>query len=263
MNELGKYISKIRQERNLTQKELADRMHLHVTTISKWENGNSVPNLSYFEMLAKALDITTTELFECRKNGTENEPENTSDCKESAVSDNATCCDNAASCDNATSCDNAASCDDIASLDNTTSCDNAASCDNATSCDDIAGHGRTAKYVKKILPILIAVILFAATIAGIAVYKANSNELKYKIVDEYLSEDADYFGFNSIYNIVVEYDGTMTDEFLQAYQHEIRDKYSDCFSKVKLIRVTFVIKYDGRDASILPSYELTLLPLSK
>ena len=269
MNELGKYISKIRQERNLTQKELADRMHLHVTTISKWENGNSVPNLSYFEMLAKALDITTTELFECRKNGTENEPENTSDCKESAVSDNAACCDNAAICENTASCDNAASCDDIASLDNAASCDNATSCDdiasldNTTSCDNIAGHGRTAKYVKKILPILIAVILFAATIAGIAVYKANSNELKYKIVDEYLSEDADYFGFNSIYNIVVEYDGTMTDEFLQAYQHEIRDKYKDHFQTSDLLRVFFVNQYDHERSTAEANYELFILPLSQ
>lgn len=259
MNEIGKNISKIRQERNLTQKELADRMHLHVTTISKWENGNSVPNLNYFEKLAEALEITTAELFEYGKSGIE--PESKIISESETTPESGTAPERTSDCKNPANFENTAGGDNTISCDNKVSFENTASGDNTASNERIAGCNRITKYIKKLWPILVAVIILAAIIAGIAAYKANSNELKYKIVDEYLSEDADYFGFKNVYHIVVKYEGTITEKIMQNFQHELRKIYADKFQVVDVIRVFFVTQYTDDSSTLSSMYELTLLPI--
>lgn len=42
-NKVGKLIADLRKERNMTQKELAEMLHLSDRTISKWECGNGCP----------------------------------------------------------------------------------------------------------------------------------------------------------------------------------------------------------------------------
>ena len=43
-NKIGKYIKDQREERNLTQTELADKLYVSRQTISKWENGINKPD---------------------------------------------------------------------------------------------------------------------------------------------------------------------------------------------------------------------------
>lgn len=66
MNQLvsGKYISKKRKEKNLTQVQLAEKLGVSNKTISKWENGNCMPDYSIVESLCKELDITIAELMD-------------------------------------------------------------------------------------------------------------------------------------------------------------------------------------------------------
>ena len=59
----GDFLSQLRREKGLTQKELADKIGVSDKTISKWENGRSIPDLTYLEALCTALDITTNELI--------------------------------------------------------------------------------------------------------------------------------------------------------------------------------------------------------
>lgn len=40
----GKFITELRKEKNLTQKELADQLFVSDKTVSKWERGASFPN---------------------------------------------------------------------------------------------------------------------------------------------------------------------------------------------------------------------------
>lgn len=49
-------IIKARSERNLTQKELADRVGLKQSHISRLESGTYNPTLSYLKKIAKGLD---------------------------------------------------------------------------------------------------------------------------------------------------------------------------------------------------------------
>lgn len=61
--EIGKFISMIRKEKKLTQKQLAEKLGITDRAISKWENGKSMPDLSLLKPLCDVLDITINELL--------------------------------------------------------------------------------------------------------------------------------------------------------------------------------------------------------
>jgi len=63
----GELIANIRKERGMTQKELADELFISDRTVSKWERGVGFPDVSLLEPLAKALDISISELVLGRK----------------------------------------------------------------------------------------------------------------------------------------------------------------------------------------------------
>ena len=56
-------IKRLREEKGLTQEQLAQKIFVSNKTISKWENGHGLPDISLLEPLAKALDISVIELF--------------------------------------------------------------------------------------------------------------------------------------------------------------------------------------------------------
>ena len=60
---ISKFISTARTKIGLTQKELADRIGVSDKTISKWETGKSLPDISYYEPLCGALNIKVNELL--------------------------------------------------------------------------------------------------------------------------------------------------------------------------------------------------------
>ena len=59
---IGTFIAKKRREKNMTQQELADKLLLTGKTISRWENGNYMPDLSILIELATILDTSVYEL---------------------------------------------------------------------------------------------------------------------------------------------------------------------------------------------------------
>ena len=59
----GATIKRLRENKGLTQDELAQKIFVSNKTISKWENGHGLPDISLMEPLAKALDISVIELF--------------------------------------------------------------------------------------------------------------------------------------------------------------------------------------------------------
>ncbi|MGN0161470.1 MAG: helix-turn-helix domain-containing protein [Lachnospiraceae bacterium] len=64
---IGTFIQTMRKELGLTQKELADRIGISDKTVSKWETGNGLPDLSSMDMLCKTLNITVNELLSGEK----------------------------------------------------------------------------------------------------------------------------------------------------------------------------------------------------
>lgn len=59
----GKKIAELRKEKNITQKELANKLHMTDKAVSKWERGVNFPDLGLMEELAIALDTTPSILL--------------------------------------------------------------------------------------------------------------------------------------------------------------------------------------------------------
>jgi len=63
MKKIGKKISVLRKEENMTQMELADRMGISFQAVSNWERGNSMPDISKLPELAEIFGVTVGELL--------------------------------------------------------------------------------------------------------------------------------------------------------------------------------------------------------
>lgn len=59
----GKFIAQIRKEHGLTQRELADKLSISDKTVSKWETGKGLPEVSLMIPLCEILGITVNELL--------------------------------------------------------------------------------------------------------------------------------------------------------------------------------------------------------
>jgi len=68
----GATIRQLRESRKLTQAELADKLCVSSKTVSKWETGKGLPDISLLQPLAQALGISVIELMNgehiCNKN---------------------------------------------------------------------------------------------------------------------------------------------------------------------------------------------------
>ena len=74
---IGKFIATKRKELSLTQKELADKLYVTDKTVSRWETGTYMPDLSNIIVLSDILGVSTYELLLGETtNQEENEKEN-------------------------------------------------------------------------------------------------------------------------------------------------------------------------------------------
>jgi len=60
---IGKFISKLRKEKNLTQDDLAEKLMVSTKSISRWETGRNMPDYSILKDLCSILDISVNELI--------------------------------------------------------------------------------------------------------------------------------------------------------------------------------------------------------
>jgi len=64
----GELISELRKEKSLTQRELADRLHVTDKAVSKWERGKGYPEITLLQSLADVLGVTASELLSGERN---------------------------------------------------------------------------------------------------------------------------------------------------------------------------------------------------
>lgn len=63
----GKKISLLRKEKNLTQKDLAEKLHVSDKAVSKWERGLNYPDLTLLPVIANILETSVTDLLGLEK----------------------------------------------------------------------------------------------------------------------------------------------------------------------------------------------------
>lgn len=60
---IGKFIAEMRRQQDLTKREFAEILGIGDKSVSKWECGNGMPDVSLFPMICDALKINLNELF--------------------------------------------------------------------------------------------------------------------------------------------------------------------------------------------------------
>lgn len=69
MNErFGQFIKDMRKRYHMTQKDLAEKLNISDKAVSKWEVGDSYPDISLLIPLSEAFNITVDELLSCKLN---------------------------------------------------------------------------------------------------------------------------------------------------------------------------------------------------
>ena len=64
---IGKFIAELRRNKNMTQEQLGERLGVSFKTVSKWENGRGMPELSTLKPLSNELGISINELLSGEK----------------------------------------------------------------------------------------------------------------------------------------------------------------------------------------------------
>lgn len=71
-SKIGKFISELRKERNMTQQDLGDLLAINGKSVSKWERGINCPDISILKEIAKIFDISVEELLDGERKKIEN-----------------------------------------------------------------------------------------------------------------------------------------------------------------------------------------------
>lgn len=61
--EFNEKLQKLRTKENLTQEELAEKLYVSRTAISKWESGRGYPSIDSLKVIAKYFNVTIDELI--------------------------------------------------------------------------------------------------------------------------------------------------------------------------------------------------------
>lgn len=71
-NKIGKFITEERKKQKLTQAKLAEKIYVSEKTISKWENGNGIPDTNSLTKLSQIFNVSLNELLNGERIDTEN-----------------------------------------------------------------------------------------------------------------------------------------------------------------------------------------------
>ncbi len=61
--QVGLFIAQLRREKNLTQEQLGEQIGVTNKTVSRWENGNYMPDLATLQILCAELGVSVNELL--------------------------------------------------------------------------------------------------------------------------------------------------------------------------------------------------------
>ena len=223
--DIGSNIREQRKKRGLTQRQLAELLFVSASAVSKWEMNEAIPDIHMVMQLAEMFQISVSELL-----GTEDQAD------EKCADETLEVC-----------------------VDKTSEEEALAVAEDNVIAEELADlpEKRQLKYLKILIPIVIIAIL-----GCIAFCFVRSNTFSCRIVDEFYDDTSNHWGYNPIYHIVVEYNGTYSAEAGMKYAMEIRADYEHWFEKAEVILITYFEEYTDRKAVFETEFQSFLLPLS-
>ncbi len=69
MNEIGRNIKRLRQNKAVTQEQTAEYLHISAQAVSKWECGTAMPDIALLPALADYFGVSIDELLGYRRGG--------------------------------------------------------------------------------------------------------------------------------------------------------------------------------------------------
>ncbi|WP_330572288.1 helix-turn-helix domain-containing protein [Petralouisia muris] len=60
---IGKFLKELRKQKGLTQEQIAEKFHVSNRTISRWENGNNMPDLDILIELSDYYEVDLREIL--------------------------------------------------------------------------------------------------------------------------------------------------------------------------------------------------------
>lgn len=65
--QIGAFIAQLRREKSWTQEELGARLGVTNKTVSRWENGNYMPDIETLSLLSREFEVSLNELVQGRR----------------------------------------------------------------------------------------------------------------------------------------------------------------------------------------------------
>lgn len=66
---IGSFLRELRKEKGLTQEQLAEQLNTSNRSVSRWETGSNMPDLSMLITLAEYYDVDVSEIIDGRRKG--------------------------------------------------------------------------------------------------------------------------------------------------------------------------------------------------
>ncbi|MFR0953039.1 MAG: helix-turn-helix domain-containing protein [Lachnospiraceae bacterium] len=77
---IGNFLKKLRKEKGITQEQLAEILNVSGRTVSRWETGNNMPDISILVDIADYYDISIPEDYQWRKEKRDDERRRKKNC---------------------------------------------------------------------------------------------------------------------------------------------------------------------------------------
>lgn len=66
---IGAFLKQCRKEKNLTQEQLAEKFEVSARTVSRWETGTNMPDLSVLIQIAEFYEVEVKEILDGERKG--------------------------------------------------------------------------------------------------------------------------------------------------------------------------------------------------
>lgn len=61
LKKIGSFLKELRKEKGITQEELAEMLYVSGRTVSRWETGTNMPDISLLVDIAEIFDVSIPE----------------------------------------------------------------------------------------------------------------------------------------------------------------------------------------------------------